>query len=128
MKKHHLFSKRVCIGSSCREECRDENKTFNPNNKLVKKPCPEIKLKISEKTVNEKFVRKHYDRKSGKLVSREGWAEEYRSLNQGCFVVVRVEDKMYYLNEDYKAFWSGEIERHKEEEIEYVKDGIKSKL
>ena len=129
LKKHHLFSKRVCIGSSCLEECRyEENKTFNPNNKLVKNPCPEIKLKISEKTVNEKFVREHYDRKSGKLISREGWAEEYRSLSQGCFVVVRVEDKMYYLNEDYKAFWSGEIEKHKEEEIEYIKDGIKSKL
>ena len=128
LKRHYLFSKRFCYGSSCREECRDENKIFNPNNKLVKDVCPEIKLKLSEKTVNEKFVREYYDRKSGKLISREGWAEEYRSLSQGCFVVVRVEDKMYYLNEDYKAFWSGEIEKHKEEEVEYEKDGIKSKL
>ena len=101
---------------------------FDFNQRIFKNPCPEIQLKSNEKRVNEKYVREYYDKRSGKLISRGGWTKTYRSLNQGCFVVVRVEDKMYYLNEDYKAFWSGEIERHKEEEIEYIKDGIKSKL
>lgn len=128
LKKHFVFSKNFCFGEPCKEERRDKKMSFDFNQRIFKNPCPEIQLKSNEKRVNEKYVREYYDKRSGKLISRGGWTKTYRSLNQGCFVVVRVEDKMYYLNDDYKVFWSGEIERHKEEEIEYIKDGIKSKL
>ena len=94
------------------------------------KVCQDTVYRQRSKRIDGKSVREIYNTKTGKtviLTRSYPIPKNYESLEQGCLTVVETQENTYYLKDD-KVFWSGEIEKHKEEEIEYIKDGIKSKL
>ena len=100
--------------------------------RLIKEYCG-AELKSREGYVNHILTREVYDVKTGKVVVTAKSAylsfRQYRSLNQGCLPVVRGGETLYYLNSDLKVFWSGEIKKYKEDELQYeTLDDIKKKL
>ena len=95
------------------------DKKSSLNEKTVKSVCPDFKFVHRDKIENKKKIYEYYDLETGKLLfSGDFFPKKFQSLNQGCLVVIKTSDKIYYLNKDYKAFWSREIEEEKKDKRE----------
>ena len=72
--------------------------------------CPNTGFKYMDKKIEGKSVREIYETKTGKTIITLGayaTLKNYRSLEGGCFSVIETQENIYYLNDDYKVFWSG---------------------
>ncbi|MBQ3367694.1 WG repeat-containing protein [bacterium] len=128
-KEHFALSEKFMDNIYLRDG-RGEKTSFSE--RLIKEYCG-AKLKNREGYVNHILTREVYDVKTGKVAVTAKSAylsfRQYRSLNQGCLPVVRISETLYYLNSDLKVFWSGEIKKYKEDELQYeTLDDIKKKL
>ncbi len=101
----------------------DENdKKTSFSERLFENSCG-YNLKSRERYVNHILTREVYNVKTGKVAvtARSAFLSfrEYRSLNQGCLPVAKIGETLYYLNSDHKVFWSGEVKKYKEDELQY---------
>ena len=75
--------------------------------------CPNTGFKYMDKKIEGKSVREIYETKTGKTIITLGayaTLKNYRSLGGGCFSVIETPENIYYLNDDYKVFWSGKYD------------------
>ena len=66
-----------------------------------------------DKKIDGKSVLEIYETKTGKTIITLGaysTLKNYRSLEGVCFSVIETPENIYYLNDDYKVFWSGKYD------------------
>ena len=116
-KEHFALSEKYIDNIYLKDE-RGEKTSFSE--RLIKEYCAGLERR--ERYVNYRIVSEEvYDVKTGKVAVSAKFLDfyEYRSLNQGCLPVVRIDETLYYLNSDHKVFWSGEVKKYSGDESQY---------
>ena len=91
----------------CEADKKGKKLSFEERTKYI---CPNTGFKYMDKKIEGKSVREIYETKTGKTIITLGayaTLKNYRSLEGGCFSVIETQENIYYLNDDYKVFWSG---------------------
>lgn len=90
----------------CEAEKKGKKLNFEERTKYI---CPNTGFKYTDKKIEGKSVREIYETKTGKTIITLGayaTLKNYRSLEGICFSVIETQGNIYYLNDDYKVFWS----------------------
>ena len=90
----------------CEAEKKGKKLSFEERTKYI---CPNTGFEYRDKRIDGKFVREIYETKTGKTIITLGayaTLKNYRSLEGICFSVIETQGNIYYLNDDYKVFWS----------------------
>lgn len=98
-------------GKLCDDICQAEKRgeLLSLGDRTKSEICNNIKIERREKRIDGQRFTELYDLNKKKMVFRGPGSifSKYESLGQGCLVVVVTEDRMFYLNEDFKIFWEG---------------------
>jgi len=99
-------------GKLCDDICQAEKRgeLLSLGDRTKSEICNNIKIERREKRIEGQLSTELYDLNKKKVVFRGpvSFFSKNVSLNQGCLVVVFTEDKLFYLNEDFKIFWEGQ--------------------
>ena len=91
----------------CEAEKKGKKLSVEERTKYI---CPNIGFQYMDKKIDGKSVREIYETKTGKtIITLDTYAtlKNYRSSEGVCFSVIETQENIYYLNDDYKVFWSG---------------------
>lgn len=91
-------------------EAERKGKKLSLEDRTKYKICPKTGYEYRDKRVDGKFVREIYNTKTGETIITIGAyasLRNYKSLDGGCLSVIETPENIYYLNDDYKVFWSG---------------------
>lgn len=91
-------------------EAERKGKKLSLEDRTKYKICPKTGYEYRDKRIDGKFVREIYNTKTGETIITIGAyasLRNYESLEGGCLSVIETPENIYYLNDDYKVFWSG---------------------
>ncbi|MBO4699863.1 WG repeat-containing protein [bacterium] len=91
-------------------EAERKGKKLSLEDRTKYKICPKTGYEYRDKRIDGKFVREIYNTKTGATIITIGAyasLRNYESLEGGCLSVIETPENIYYLNDDYKVFWSG---------------------